>query len=209
MLKIHGRANSVNVQKVLWAADECGVAYARSDVGGAFGGNDQPWFRAMNPNGVVPTIDDDGYTLWESNAIVRYLCASHAAGTLWATDARARGEADRWMDWQATTLMTGMTTLFWGLIRTAPDQRDTAAIDAARPATSAIWARLDAHLATRSYVAGTDFTMGDIPVGALCYRWLNLPFRRDDLPVLAHLQAWYDRLAQRPAYRKHVMITMT
>ena len=84
MLKIHGRANSINVQKALWAADECGVAFERSDVGGAFGGNDQPWYRAMNPNGVVPTIDDDGYTLWESNAIVRYLCAKHAAGTLWA-----------------------------------------------------------------------------------------------------------------------------
>ena len=209
MLKIHGRANSVNVQKALWAADECGVAYERTDVGGPFGGNDQPWFRAMNPNGVVPTIDDDGYVLWESNAIVRYLCASHAAGTLWPSEPRARGEADRWMDWQATTVMAGMTTLFWGLIRTPPDKRDLAAIDAARPATAAIWARLDGHLANRAYVAGDAFTMGDIPIGAVCYRWLNLPFRRDDLPGLPHLQAWYERLVLRPAYRKHVMITMT
>ena len=209
MLKIHGRANSVNVQKALWAADECGVAYERTDVGGPFGVNDQPWFRAMNPNGVVPTIDDDGYVLWESNAIVRYLCASHAAGTLWPTDPMARGEADRWMDWHATTVMVGMTTLFWGLIRTPPEKRDGAAIDAARPATAAIWARLDAHLATRPYVAGAEFTMGDIPIGAVCYRWLNLPFRRDDLPRLPHLQAWYERLVLRPGYRKHVMITMT
>ena len=163
----------------------------------------------MNPNGVVPVIDDDGYALWESNAIVRYFAASHAAGTLYPTDAKARGEADRWMDWQATTIMPGMTTLFWGLIRTPPEKRDLAAIDAARPATAALWQRLDNHLATRPYVAGEAFTMGDIPVGALCYRWLNLPFRRDDLPVLPHLQAWYDRLAQRPAYRKHVCIAMT
>jgi len=209
MLKIHGRANSVNVQKALWAADECGVAYERTDVGGPFGVNDQPWFRAMNPNGVVPTIEHDGYVLWESNAIVRYLCAIYAPGTLWATDPRARGEADRWMDWQATTVMSGMTTLFWGLIRTPAEKRDNAAIDAARPATSAIWARLDAHLATRPYVAGEQFTMGDIPVGAVCYRWMNLPFRRDDLPELPHLRAWYERLVLRPAYRRHVMIVMT
>lgn len=209
MLKIHGRANSINVQKALWAADECGRPYERTDIGGPFGGNDQPWYRAMNPNGVVPTIDDDGYVLWESNAIVRYLAARYSRGALWAEDARARGEADRWMDWQATTVMAGMTTLFWGLIRTPAEKRDTAAIDAARPATAAIWARLDAHLATRPYVAGDNFSMGDIPVGAVCYRWLNLSFRRDDLPALPHLQAWYERLTQRPAYRKHVMITMT
>jgi glutathione S-transferase len=209
MLKIHGRANSINVQKVLWAADELGVPYERTDVGGAFGGNDQPWYRAINPNGVVPTIDDDGYVLWESNAIVRYLAATHGRGTLWAEDPKTRGEADRWMDWQATTVMSGMTTLFWGLIRTPADKRDNDAIDRARPATSAIWARLDAHLASRPYVAGDRFTMGDIPVGAVCYRWLNLPFRRDDLPRLPHLEAWYARLSERPAYRKHVMITMT
>lgn len=209
MLKIFGRANSINVQKALWVADECALAYEQVDVGGAFGGNDQPWYRAMNPNGVVPAIDDDGYTLWESNAIVRYLAASYAPGTLWATDPRTRAEADRWMDWQATTIMGGMTTLFWGLIRTPPEKRDLAAIDAARPATSALWARLDGHLARHRYVAGNEFTMGDIPVGAVCYRWLNLPFRRDDLPALPHLQAWYDRLAERPAFRKHVMIPMT
>ncbi len=209
MLKIHGRANSINVQKALWAAEECGVPFERSHVGGPFGGNDQPWYRAMNPNGVVPTIEHDGYSLWESNAIVRYLCATYAPGTLWSTDPKARGEADRWMDWQATTVMSGMTTLFWGLIRTPAEKRDNAAIDAARPATSAIWARLDAHLATRPYVAGGQFSMGDIPVGAVCYRWMNLPFRRDDLPELPHLRAWYERLAQRPAYRRHVMIVMT
>jgi len=209
VLKIHGRANSINVQKVLWAADELGVPYERTDVGGAFGGNDQPWYRAMNPNGVVPTIDDDGYVLWESNAIVRYLAATHGRGTLWAEDPKARGEADRWMDWQATTVLAGMTTLFWGLIRTPAGKRDNDAIERARPATAAIWARLDAHLATRPYVAGAHFTMGDIPAGAICYRWLNLPFRRDDLPKLPHLEAWYARLSERPAYRKHVMITMT
>jgi len=209
MLTIHGRANSINVQKALWAADECGLAYDRRDVGGAFGGNDQEWYLAMNPNGVVPTIDDDGYVLWESNSIVRYLAASYGPPGFWPADPKARGAAERWMDWQISTIQSGMTTLFWGLIRTPAEKRDLAAIEAARIATAALWARLDRHLASHAYVAGPDFTMGDIPAGCMAYRWLNLPFRRDDLAELVHLRAWYDRLATRPAYRTHVMITMT
>ncbi len=209
MLTIHGRANSINVQKALWAADECGLAYDRRDVGGSFGGNDQAWYLAMNPNGVVPTIDDGGYVLWESNSIVRYLAASYGPPGLWPADAKARGAAERWMDWQISTIQGGMTTLFWGLIRTPAERRDLAAIEAARVATAPLWARLDQHLATNAYVAGADFTMGDIPAGCMVYRWLNLPFRRDDLPELVHLRAWYERLGARAGYRKHVMIEMT
>ncbi|HKU98514.1 MAG TPA: glutathione S-transferase [Vineibacter sp.] len=209
MLKIYGRANSINVQKALWAADECGLVYERTDVGGAFGGNDQPWYRAMNPNSVVPTIDDGGYTLWESNSIVRYLAATHAAGTLWPRDPKVRGDAERWMDWQISTIAAGMTTLFWGLIRTPAEKRDPDAIEKARVATADLWGRLDGHLADRAYVAGSHFTMGDIPVGAMAYRWFNLPFARDGLPATPHLRAWYERLATRPAYQKHVMIKMT
>jgi len=209
MLKILGRANSVNVMKVLWVADEMGLAYERSDVGGAFGGNDQPWYRAMNPNGVVPTIDDDGYVLWESNSIVRYLAAKHAAGRLWPTDPATRGAAERWMDWQLTTIQGGMTTLFWGLIRTPEEKRDLAAIEVARTATATLWQRLDAHLASRAFVAGDNFTMGDIPVGCMAFRWMELPFRRDDLPPMPHLRAWYERLLARPAYQKNVANPMT
>ncbi len=209
MLKILGRSNSINVQKVLWAADECGVPYDRTDVGGAFGGNDQPWYLAMNPNGVVPTIDDGGYVLWESNAIVRYLAASYGPAGFWPTDAKLRGHAERWMDWQLSVIQSGMTTMFWGLIRTSAETRDLAAIEAARLATGRLWARLDAHLASTRYVAGDHFSVGDIPVGAMVYRWLNLPLERADLPAMPHLRRWYERLAQRPAYQQHVMITMT
>ena len=208
-MKILGRANSINVQKVLWAADECGLKYERSDIGGPFGGNDQPWYRALNPNGLVPTIDDDGFVLWESNAIVRYLTASYGPAGLCPIDRKAQALADRWMDWLITTPQAGMTIMFWGLIRTPADKRDAAAIEAARLATAPLWARLDAHLATHAYVGGDHFTMGDIPVGAMAYRWLNLPLRRDDLPKLVHLEAWYAKLGERPAYRKHVMIEMT
>ena len=209
MLTIYGRANSINVQKALWAADECGLTYDRRDVGGAFGGNDQDWYRAMNPNGVVPTIDDGGYVLWESNSIVRYLAASYGASGFYPVDPKVRGAAERWMDWQLSTIQAGMTTLFWGLIRTPVEKRDDAANEAARRATATLWARLDGHLASNAYVAGGGFTIGDIPAGAMAYRWLNLPFRRDDLPELVHLRAWYERLATRPAYRRHVMIAMT
>ncbi len=209
MLKIYGRVNSINVQKVLWAASECGVGFEQVDVGGAFGGNDQPWYQAMNPNGLVPTIDDDGYVLWESHAVVRYLAAKHGAGSLWPVDPSERGEADRWMDWQQTTLQTGMTTLFWGWVRTPAAQRDLSMLEAARLATAPLWQRLNDHLAGREHVLGPAFSMGDIPVGAMCHRWLNLPFERADLPEQPHLRSWYDRLCQRSAYRAHVAVKLT
>ena len=205
-MKIWGRANSINVQKVLWAADECGVKYERTDVGGAFGGNDQPWYRAMNPNGVVPTIDDGGQTIWESNSAVRYLSARYAQGSLWPLDPGERSHADRWMDWQLSTISEGMRIVFWGLVRTPEDKRDMAAIEKAASQTGELWRRLDGHLADRKYVGGARFTMGDIPVGCFVYRWYALPIERPDLE---NVKAWYDRLATRPAYVKNVMVKMT
>ena len=204
-MKIWGRANSINVQKVLWAADECGVKYERTDVGGAFGGNDQKWYLDMNPNGVVPTIDDGGRVIWESNSCVRYLAAKYAAGTLWSNDPGQRSEAERWMDWQLSVISRGMGIIFWGLIRTPPDKRDMAAIDEAITDTGKLWARLDGHLADRPYVAGAHLTMGDIPAGCMAYRWFALDIARPDLK---NLKAWYERLAKRPAYAKHIMIKM-
>jgi glutathione S-transferase len=206
MLKIWGRANSINVQKVLWCADELGLTYERVDVGGAFGKNQEPAYLALNPNGLVPTIEDDGFVLWESNSIVRYLAAKHALGTLCPREPAARADVERWMDWQLTTLGKDMTTVFWGLVRTPPEKRDLAAIESARKSLNGLWARLEGHLAKRAYVGGSAFTMGDIPVGCLAFRWFNLPLERNDLP---HLEAWYDRLTTRPAYRKNVMPPMT
>ncbi len=205
-MKIWGRANSLNVQKVLWCAEELGLAYDRVDVGGAFGGNREPAYLAMNPNGLVPTVETNGLVLWESNSIVRYLAARHGQGTLWPADAGQRAEAERWMDWQLSTANGPMTTIYWGLIRTPAEQRDLAAIEAARRSMNEIWGRLDRTLAARPYVGGETLSTGDIPVGALAYRWLNLPIERAELP---HLQAWYERLTTRPAYRRTVMIGMS
>jgi glutathione S-transferase len=201
-MKIWGRINSINVMKVLWCADECGLAYDRVDVGMAFGGNDQKWYLDMNPNGVVPTVEDGGRVIYESNTIVRYLSAKYGAGSLWPNDPGVRSEADRWMDWQASTVNGPMRDAFWGLIRTAPEKRDMAAIQKSAVDAGKVWARLDEKLAGKLYVAGQHFTMGDIPVGCFIHRWYALDIERPDLK---NVKAWYERLKTRPAYAKHVM----
>lgn len=206
MLVIWGRDNSVNVQKPLWCLEEMGIAYERRDAGGAFGIVDTPEYRALNPNGLVPTMDEDGFILWESNAIVRYLAAKHSAGNLWPVDLRVRAEADRWMEWQNTTLWPALRPVFWNLIRTPVDQRDPDEMEASRLKSAQVLGILDAHLATRAFVAGDDFTMGDIPVGCGVWRWMALPIERPPLP---NLQRWFDALAQRPAFAKTVMTPLT
>jgi len=205
-MKIWGRVNSINVMKVLWCADECGLAYDRVDVGMAFGGNDQKWYLDMNPNGIVPTIEDGGRVIYESNTIVRYLAARYGAGTLWPNDPGVRSEADRWMDWQNSTINGPMRDAFWGLIRTAPEKRDMAAITKSAVDAGKVWARLDEKLAGKHYVAGQHFTMGDIPVGCFVHRWYALAIER---PELKNVKAWYERLKTRPAYAKHVMAPLS
>jgi glutathione S-transferase len=202
MLKIWGRANSINVQKVLWCVDELGVAFERVDAGMSFGVVNEPGYRAMNPNGRVPTIDDAGFTLWESNAIVRYLAAKHGAGALWPESLQQRADSDRWMDWCTGTLAAPMTALFWQLVRTAPDKRDAKAIEEASAQCAALFGIVDERLADRPFIAGHHLTMGDIPLGCFLYRWKALPAPH---PQLAHLEAYLARLAERPAYARHVM----
>jgi len=206
MLKIWGRVNSINVQKAMWAIAELGLPHQRTDAGMQFGAVNEAWYRAMNPNGRVPTIDDDGFILWESNAIVRYLAAKHGAGGLCPADPRARADADRWMDWCTTTVAPVMTPLFWGLIRTAPEKRDAVAIEGHRKEMEKLAAVLDARLADRSFLCGEVLTMGDIPLGCFVYRWYAMPIEH---PALPHLAAWYERLARRPAFREHVMLPLS
>ncbi len=206
MLRIWGRTNSINVQKVMWAVGELGLAHQRIDAGGAFGGLDTDDFGERNPNRRVPTIEDDGLVMWESNACVRYLAARYDAGGLWPEDPAMRARADMWMDWQQTTLLPDMVVVFWGLIRTPEERRDHGAIDAASRRLGAIWRMLEGHLAGRHFVAGDRLTVGDIPVGAACHRYLGLPIERPSLP---NVEAWYERLKQHPAYREHVMLPLT
>jgi glutathione S-transferase len=206
MLRIWGRTNSSNVQKVMWAVGELGLAHERIDAGGRFGGLDTPEYGRMNPNRRVPTLDDDGVILWESNACVRYLAARYGKGGLWPEEPAARALSDRWMDWQIATVNPDLTVVFWGLIRTPADQRDHAAIAAAADRLGGIFGMLDAALAGQDFVAGNHLTIGDIPIGITCYRYYELPIERPELPNLA---AWYGRLQQRAAFREHVMIPLS
>jgi glutathione S-transferase len=206
MLVIWGRNNSINVQKVLWCAEELRVPYKRVDAGLAHGVVTTPEYRAMNPNGLVPTIEDDGLVLWESNAIVRYLAAKHGTGTLWPTDPQVRARADQWLEWHSTTYWPAMRPLFLGLVRTPPERRDPAALEKARQQSGDTLAILDRHLAANAYVAGDSFTAGDIALGAGVWRWFALPIERAPMP---NLQRWFDALGARPAYRSIVMLPLT
>ncbi|WP_236198692.1 glutathione S-transferase family protein [Pseudomonas pseudonitroreducens] len=205
MLKIWGRKNSSNVRKALWCAEEAGVAYERIDAGGAFGlVNDGP-YRALNPNGVVPTLEDDGFVLWESNSIVRYLAARYAPD-LYPQDLQARASAEKWMDWTTSSFAAPLRTVFWGTLRTPPEQRDAAAIQAAIDTCVALLAVPEAALAKQPFLTGEQFGMGDIPLGSFIYAWFEMPIER---PAQPHLAAWYERLKARPAYRAAVMTDLT
>lgn len=206
-ITIWGRITSLNVQKVLWAADALGLAYRRIDCGGAFGGNDTPEYRAMNPNGLVPVLrDTDGSIHWESNSVLRYLAARYdGRASLWPADPALRSQADRWMDWTLTMLDKPMATLLMGLIRN-PAAADLNELSRAETQLAEYWARLDAHLATRPYVAGDRLTLGDIPAGCQLQRWTGFPITRPDLP---HLTAWHERLKRETGYQTHVMIPLS
>ena len=203
MLTLWGRTNSINVQKVLWCCAELGLPFNRIDAGMKFGVNNTAEYKAMNPNGLVPTIDDEGFVLWESHAIVRYLARKHGLGTLCPAEPRACADADRWMDWYATTLWPHLQPIFWNLIRIAPENRNHALVETSTQKVVAAMAIADAHLASRPYVTGDAFTMGDIPLGCAVMRWLNLPMQRPHHP---HVEAYYQRLQTRPAYRQWVNV---
>ena len=205
MLKIWGRLTSVNVQKVVWCADELGLKYERIEAGGKYGIVNTPEYLAMNPNALVPVIEDDGFVLWESNAIVRYLAARYGDGALWPTDIHIRADADRWMDWQAVSLNPSIGPAFVQLIRTAPEKRDAAVIDHARNEVEKKLGVLDAQLASREYIAGSVFTMGDIPVACSVDRWYKLPLARESHP---HVERWYARLRARKAAAQVVVLPL-
>ena len=205
MLRIWGRISSVNVQKVVWCCDELGLPYERLDAGGAFGRNDTPEYLAMNPNGLVPVIEDDGFVLYESNAIVRYLAAKHGS-PLFPPELHARADIDRWMEWQSSGYTPSMTQVFWQLVRTPPEKRDAAVIEASREKGEKHSAVLDAHLKGREFVAGNAFSAADIVVGCAAHRWLNLPMAREARP---EIERWYAMLKSRPGARQVTSLPLT
>ncbi len=206
MLKIWGRKTSSNVQKVLWCCGELGIAFDRIDVGGAFGGNQDAEYLALNPNGLVPTIRDGDLILWESNTICRYLASTHSGERLYPSAPAERAKVERWMDWQLSTMGPPMGTLLYGLIRSKPEQRDPAAIEAARRKAAAAWMIVEDALAAAPFLAGPEMSLAEIVLGSLVYRWHAFPIERPPLPKL---KAWYDRMRERPAFKTHIEIPIT
>ena len=202
MLKIWGRVNSINVQKVMWAVTELRIPHERVDAGMQYGVVNTPEYRKLNPNGRVPTIEYDGFVLWESNVIVRYLYAKHGPRRTFEEGYAA----EKWMDWTTSTVAAPITTIFWQLIRTPPEKRDMAAVDAALKQAGDIFKIADDALASQPYMSGREFGMGDIPFGCFAYRWHALPIER---PAHANLSKYYERLKARPAYKQHVMLPLS
>jgi len=203
MLKLWGRRSSINVQKVLWTLAELGLPFEQIDAGGRFGGLDTAEFRARNPHGRIPVIDDDGALVWESNAIVRYLAARYSTGGLWPESAAERAVADQWMDWCGAGLQPAFMGFFWNWYRTPESQRDAARNAALLAVAHQAFAVLDAALVGRPFLAHDRLTMGDIPVGTMLYRYFTLDITR---PRHLRLEAWHQALGERPAYRDGVML---
>jgi glutathione S-transferase len=203
MITIWGRRNSVNVQKVLWALDETGVAFERTTVGGSFGGVDTPEYKKLNPMGLVPVIEDGAIKIFESHAIVRYLARRYGKGTLQPRGYRALALAEQWVEWTATTLAPAIMPIFWNKIRTPPEHADQEAVKRAEGVSATVFCLADRRLGRKSFVAGRSFSYGDIPLGTIYWRYKNLEIER---PPLTNLDRWFDALQERPAYRRWVMV---
>lgn len=204
MLRVWGRRNSINVQKVMWAIGELGLPHEHIDAGGQFGGLDTEEFGVLNPNRRVPLIDDGGTVVWESHAIVRYLAAKYGEGTIWPVDPGVRAASDQWTDWVTADLQPAFIGgVFWNFYRTPEDRRDWPLIRQGIARSAILFKLLDNHMAGRMFIGGDSFTFGDIPAGAQLYRYFELEI---DRPALPNVEAWYERLTACPAYREHVMV---
>ena len=205
---VWGRKTSSNVMKVLWGLVEMDLPFERIDVGGAFGKTDTADYRRMNPTGLVPTLQEGDFTLWESNVILRYLHAAYAPDSpLFHKEVHARANVDRWMDAQQTTFNRPMSQVFWGLVRTPADKRDMAAIAQAIQDTSKAWAMVEAELKQHPFIAGDSFTLCDIPWGVHAHRWFSMDYLGLERPEFPAIRAWYDRLRERPGYQQHIVAT--
>ncbi|WP_145572771.1 glutathione S-transferase [Yersinia mollaretii] len=203
MLTVWGRNNSSNVKKVLWCLEELALGYERIDVGGQYGKLNEPLYRAMNPNGLIPCLQDEDFILWESNTIVRYLAAQYGENPLYLADVRQRAEAEKWMDWVTSSVVEPFKAVFIGLVRTPPEQQDKEKIAQGIEQLNILMAIANSALAQQAYLSGDKFGIGDIPLGCLAYAWFNLSITRPELP---HLQRWYQSLTQRAAFQKVIDI---
>lgn len=203
MITVYGRRSSSNVQKVLWTLGELDVPFTRETIGGSFGGNNNPAYRAMNPMGLVPVIRDGDVTMFESNAIVRYLAARYGAGTLRPSDPKSLAAAEQWMEWQAVNIWPHVSTIFMNLVRTPEEQRNRAAMDNAEARLAENLPVADAVLSKQPWFAGDNFTMADIVLGCIMWRYSQLEFKK---PQAINVMRWFEALKQRPPYKEWVMV---
>lgn len=202
MIKLWGRRNSVNVQKVLWCLDELSLPFERIDAGMQFGGNNEPQYLALNPNGRIPLLVEDDYSLWESNSIMRYLALAHEGEEIYPIDPKLRALVERWLDWSLSTLQPAEHPVFWGLVRTPPEKRDMLHLQEKADAVAKLWAILDAHLEGRTYLEGEVFTLADIAIGSYARRWFGVEGVAK--PEFACLSRWYQNLSNRPGFTTHI-----
>ncbi|MFM0290517.1 glutathione S-transferase family protein [Paraburkholderia megapolitana] len=208
MITLWGRANSVNVQKLLWCCDELALPYERIDAGLQYGRNNEPDYLSMNPTGRVPTLVDGDFVLWESNSILRYLVMQYAPSSfLYPVEPRARASVDRWLDWSLSTLQPAERPVFWALVRTPAAERDTTKLAADLLSVGALWKLLDTHLQGRFFIEGEHCTLADIVLGSYAKRW----FGPDGVerPLLPNLERWYSRLGTRTGFKKYVDLPLT
>jgi len=207
-LTVWGRANSVNVQKVLWCLAELDLSYERIDAGMAYGKNREPEYLAMNPNGRVPTLVDGDFVLWESNSIMRYLTLAYGMGSpIYPASPRARAGVDRWLDWSLSTLQPVDRPVFWALVRTPVEKRDMVAIQKDADAEAEVWRIADDQLKTRRFIEGDDFTLADIALGAYARRWFGV--EGISKPSFTHLERWFAQFAARPGFQKFIAPPMS
>ncbi|WGS17495.1 MULTISPECIES: glutathione S-transferase family protein [unclassified Bradyrhizobium] len=207
-LTIWGRANSVNVQKVLWSLAELDLPYQRIDAGMQFGKNDQPEYLAMNPNGRIPTLVDGDYVLWESNSVMRYLCMAYGQGSpIYPQAPKTRAAVDRWLDWSLSTMQPADRPVFWALVRTPPEKRDMVQIQKDVDAEGVVWRVVEAQVASRRFIEGDQFTIADIALSVFARRWLGV--EGVVKPKLPNLERWFGELGQRPGFIRFVAPPMS
>jgi glutathione S-transferase len=200
MLLIFGKSTSINVRKVLWTCAELGLPYQLQQYGGSHLPTNTPEFLAMNPNGLVPVIVDDGQALWESNTICRYLAGKHGRPDLLPAEPLARAQVEKWMDWQATELNGAWRYAYMALVRKSPAHTDPSAISASAREWNRLMTLLDAQLAAKAYICGDSLTLADIVLGLSVNRWLSTPIERPALPAVA---AYFERLSKLPGFMAH------
>lgn len=201
MLKLLGKASSINVRKVLWTCAELELSYDLEEWGLVSSDLQKQEFITLNPNGLVPVINDNGFVLWESNSICRYLASSREAEHLLPQNPKLKAVVEQWMDWQATELNTSWRYAFISLVRKHPDYKDANMVAESTQSWNANMQILEAQLQrTDKFLIGEHFTLADIVTGLSIHRWISTPIEKPCLPAINN---YYERLSLREGFLKH------